>query len=132
MEPRYIEDELEKRRYVNDFFEILRFLTKHFFPQKFLQALEGYARLEGNSVNEEYRMYFANEIPKGEPDSFESGIEIRIGWPAVEAEDVFIALSHEELYPMLCEECEKYLEEHPEDEEEVQELLAKIKVALNV
>ena len=131
MEPKYIMDLTEKKKYVQIFYEILMFETKLFYPRKFLQALEGYARLEGNSVNEEYQMYFANEIPEGEPDSFESGIEIDISWPAVD-EDIIIPLSHEEFYPMLCEECEKYLEEHPEDEEEVQELLAKIKVALNV
>lgn len=47
-------------------------------------------------------------------------------------EDVVIPLSYEEFYPMLCEECEKYLEERPEDRAEVQELLGRIKVALTI
>ena len=130
-EPKFITDAKGKKKYVKEFYGILRFITQELFPKKFLQALESYAALKGNSINEEYGMYFAHEIPEGEPDSFESGIEIDISWPAVE-EDVIIPLSYEEFYPMLCEECEKYLEERPEDRQKVQELLAKIKAALKV
>ena len=133
MEPRCVTDATEKKKYVEDFYAQLRYDSRmDFKPYAFLQALEGYAKLEGNYIGEEYRMYFAHEIPEGEPDSFESGIEIRIGWPAVEAEDVIIPLSYEEFYPLLCEECEKYLQERPEDRGKVRELLGRIKAALKV
>ena len=132
MEPKFILELKEKRKYVGDFYSMLRFdVRTGYKPKGFLQALEGYIKLQGSSINEEHWMFFAHEIPEGEPDWFESGIEIRIDWPAVD-EDVVIPLSYEEFYPMLCEECGKYLEERPEDREKVQELLRQIKIALKV
>lgn len=133
MKPKFILDVMEKKKYVEDFYEMMRFYSRadFFRPQFFLQTLKGYLKLEGNVIGEAYELLFAHEIPEGEPDWFESGIEIRIDWPAVD-EDVVIPLSYEEFYPMLCEECEKYLEERPEDRERVQELLGRIKIALKV
>ena len=132
MEPKFILELKEKRKYVGDFYSMLRFdVRTGYKPKGFLQALEGYIKLQGSSINEEHWMFFAHEIPEGEPDWFESGIEIRIDWPAVDV-DVVIPLSYEEFYPMLCEECEKYLEERPEDREREQELLGRIKIALKV
>jgi len=132
MEPKFILNLEEKKKYVEYFYEVVRFDSRRdFWPRLFLQTLEGYTNLKGNAIGEAYELLFAHEIPEGEPDWFESGIEIRIDWPAVD-EDVVIPLSYEEFYPMLCEECGKYLEERPEDRAEVQELLGRIKVALTI
>ena len=132
METRFISNMTEKKLHVKNFYRALRFFSRYDLkPRLFLETLRGYAELKGNSIDEAYELLFAHEIPEGEPDSFESGIEIRIDWPAVK-EDVVIPLSHEEFYPMLCEECGKYLEERPEDRERVQELLGQIKIALKV
>ena len=132
MEPKFILDLEEKKKYVEYFYEVVRFDSRRDFrPRLFLQTLEGYTNLKGHAFGEAFWMFFAHEIPEGEPDWFESGIEIRIDWPAVD-EDVVIPLSYEEFYPMLCEECGKYLEERPEDRAEVQELLGRIKVALTI
>ena len=131
MEPRFILDLIQKRKYVANFYAMLRFDVRTIRSDAFLKALEGYIELKGNSFAEAYWMFFAHEIPEGEPDWFESGIEIRIDWPAAD-EDVVMPLSYEEFYSMLCEECGKYLEERPEDREKVQELLGQIKIALKV
>ena len=132
METRFISNMAEKKLHVKNFYRALRFFSRYDLkPRLFLETLRGYAELKGNSIDEAYELLFAHEIPEGEPDWFESGIEIRIDWPAVD-EDVVIPLSYEEFYPMLCEECEKYLEERPEDRAEVQELLGRIKVALTI
>ena len=108
MEPKFILELKEKRKYVRDFYSMLRFDVRTIHPKAFLNALDGYVKLKGSAFAETHWMFFAHEIPEGEPDWFESGIEIRIDWPAVD-EDVVIPLSYEEFYPMLCEECEKYL-----------------------
>ena len=133
MEPKFILDLEEKKKYVEYFYEVVRFDSRRddFRPRLFLQTLEGYTNLKGHAFDEAFWMFFAHEIPEGEPDWFESGIEIRIDWPAVD-EDVVVPLSYQEFYPMLCEECEKYLEERPEDRERVHELLGQIKIALKV
>ena len=132
MEIKFISNMAEKKMYVKNFYRTLRFFSRYDLkPQLFLETLGGYAELKGNSIDEAYEMLFAHEIPEGEPDWFESGIEIRIDCPG-EKKNVVIPLSYEEFYPMLCEECEKYLEERPEDREKVQELLGQIKIALKV
>ncbi len=132
MEPKFIVNLAEKRKYVEYFYKELRADVKSGYrPRAFLWALENYANLKGSCFSEVFWLFFAHEIPEGEPDWFENGIEIRIDWPVVK-EDVVIPLSYEEFYPMLCEECEKYLEERPEDREKVQGLLGQIKIALKV
>ena len=129
---KFIQKRDEKREYVAEFYSQVRFdASVDFRPKAFLAALDDYINLKGNCIDEAYWLFFSHEISKNEPDSFDSGIEIRIAWPAVK-EDIIIPLAYEEFYPMLCEECEKYLEERPEDRQQVQELLARIKVALNV
>ena len=129
---KFIQKRDEKREYVAEFYSQVRFdASADFRPKAFLVALDGYVNLRGNYIDEAYQLIFAHETSEGDSDYFAAGIELRICWPAVE-EAVIIPLTYEEFYPMLCEECEKYLEERPEDRQQVQELLAKIKAALGV
>lgn len=129
---KWIQKRDEKREYVKQFYGEIRFDENIGLRSKaFLKALKGYVDLKGNYIDETTALCFSHETSEGDSDYFAAGIELRICWPAVE-EAVIIPLSYEEFYPMLCEECEKYLEERPEDRQQVQELLQKIKAALKV
>lgn len=127
-----IVDKKEKRKSVDDFFGLLRFLASNANKELFLQALWLYAMQKGHGIVEGYSIAFSKEAEKQEGQHcIDSEIQIRLTQPAVERATI-TSLTYEEFYPMLCEECEKYLAERPEDRKKVQELLAKIKVALGV
>ena len=127
---RVIINEGEKRKSVEEFFGLLRFFTSNANKELFLHALQCYAVQKGHGIVEGYSMVFSVKTEKQE-NYGDDKIQICLTQPAVDRA-VITPLTYEEFYPMLCEECEKYLEERPEDRQQVQELLAKIKAALGV
>ena len=102
------------------------------FPDRFIDSLEGYSQRQGSMLNEYEQCYFPEDFEENEPGNFgKEGVGFFFYYPAA-AEDCVVVVSHEIFYRHLAKACEKYISEHPYKEQIVTELLQKIKTNLEV
>ncbi|UOQ50383.1 ribonuclease toxin immunity protein CdiI [Gracilibacillus caseinilyticus] len=101
--------------------KLISYFYLHMGDGKFLRILRSYANGEG--YGDEYaRFVFADYYEEWEEDYFgKDRIAYYIDRPLVE-KDEEITLDYSTLYRYLREDCDRYLEEYPQDKSEVEEL----------
>ncbi len=99
-----------------------------------IDVLKGYCNLEGNAVREELICYFATEFQPDEEDYFgQEGVAFYFYSPAVaEDDECIVILTPEEFFNVVRKYYEKYILDNPDKKDEIDNLLKKLSVKLNV
>lgn len=112
-------------------YEITGIRDYYFFPHDnyLMKALNNYA--DGQGFGEEASAcYFSTETVKGEEDYLEDGVCYFFYQATTQPKDIII--SYDKFYGYLLYAVEKYLKKYPENKDEVENLLSKIRERFSI